>query len=368
MSLAGVYVHIPFCKSKCPYCDFYSIVGDKKIQKEYVDAVLNNINNTKKYKDADTLYFGGGTPVLLDAKLLEQIVNAVKNKFNLLDEITLEANPCITTKDKLIELYKAGFNRISFGMQSANQNELDYLGRNHVNQDIINAVTWAKEAGFKNISIDIMLGTPKQTKLSVKNTLDFLIALDIQHISAYMLKIEKGTKFDCDDIRNIVPDEDEISDIYLFVCEYLSQNGFVQYEISNFSKKGYESKHNLKYWKYDDYYAFGASAHGFVNGVRYSYPRDIKQYIETNGENYIIEQYDKCDVQEYLMLRLRLTEGLNLKELSCKYNVDIDGLIKVSDKFIKYDLMQKNNDNVYLNPKGFLLSNYIISEFMLYIS
>lgn len=367
MSLAGVYVHIPFCKSKCPYCDFYSVVSNEQLQKEYVRAVINNINATKVYQQADTLYFGGGTPILLDTQLIGEIINTVKSKFNLSGEITLEANPCITTKEKLNKLFKAGVNRISFGMQSSNQDELDYLGRKHINQDVINAVTWAKEAGFKNISVDIMLGTPKQTKKSIKHTLDFLIALDIQHISAYMLKIEEGTKFDCEEIRNIVPNEDDVSDIYLFVCDYLKENGFMQYEISNFSKKGYESKHNLKYWKYDYYYAFGASAHGFVNGIRYSYPRDLKEYIKTDGQNFVIEDYTVNSIEEYLMLRFRLSEGLNLKKFEDKFKVNTDKIMQVADKFIKYNLMEKHEDNLVLNSNGFLLSNYIISEFMLCI-
>lgn len=369
MSLAGIYVHIPFCSSKCPYCDFYSVVSDGKLHDIYIKAVVNDIITTKKYKDADTLYFGGGTPILINDNYIKSIIDICKQKFNLNYncEITLEANPCITTKQKLYNLYKAGVNRLSFGMQSSNDEELFVLGRKHKNKDVKNSVKWAKEVGFKNISVDIMLGTPKQTIESVKNTLDFLLSLDIQHISAYMLKVEKGTKFDCDYIKSMIADEDLVSDIYLFVCEYLEKNGFIQYEISNFSKKGYESKHNLKYWQYDDYYGFGASAHGFINNERYSYPRDINQYINTNGKNKTIDDYIKNNIEEYLMLNLRLTKGINLNDFQQKYNVNVEKIKNTSKKFIDFGLMKESENILYLTPKGFLLSNYIISHLMLCI-
>lgn len=368
MSLAGVYVHIPFCKTKCPYCDFYSVVSNENLQEQYKNAVINDILNTQKYKDVNTLYFGGGTPILMDENYIKSIIDTVKEKFNLKGEITLEANPCITTYEKLKRLYDAGVNRISFGMQSASEEELKILGRKHLNEEVCNAVKNAKKAGFENISVDIMLATPRQTINSIKKTLDFVLSLDIEHISAYMLKIEKGTKFDCDEIFNSLPDEDEVSDIYLFVCEYLEKNGFYQYEISNFCKKGYESKHNLKYWNLDEYYAFGASAHGYVNGKRYFYPRDLKEYIDTNGENKIYENSQDINLlEEYIMLKLRLVDGVDLKQLQKKFSVDIEKIKNSVKKFIENDLMTLNYDRLSITKKGFLLSNYIISDILMCI-
>lgn len=368
MKPLGIYIHIPFCETKCPYCDFYSMCGDEKKKEEYIQTVIHAMKRVSQPVSADTLYIGGGTPTLIDTKLLAQVIQTARSEFSLSGEITLEANPCSVTESMLRELRRGGFNRISFGIQSAVGAELRRLGRRHSPEQAAQAVAWAKKAGFENISVDIMLGIPGQTIESISDTLKFVAQLGVQHISAYLLKIEPGTSFDCEEIRRSIPDEDESSDIYLYTCSQLEKMGFSQYEISNFSLPGMESKHNLKYWQGEEYLGFGPSAHGFYCGKRYYYPRSIDEYICSGGENALLEEQEVNLLEEAVLLGLRLKKGISPKELEKRFSVNCDGLKKKAELYISYGYMEQKNEFLSLTPRGFLLSNRIIADMLSGIS
>ncbi len=275
----GLYIHVPFCKNKCPYCDFYSLKLTQETEKKYTEAVIRNLEQFKG-ETLDTIYFGGGTPSILSAHSFYCIFKAI-NKFFKLDnaEITLEANPSVTDIKKLKSLKNVGFNRISFGVQSCDDNELKQLGRIHNFSTAKTAILNASQAGFENISCDVMLGIIGQTKQSLENTIDKLTSLPINHISAYILKIEENTPYNCEAILKKLPCEDLVCDLYEFGQNLLSSKGFNQYEVSNFSKKGFESKHNLKYWECKEYIGIGPSAHSFYNKKRYYCPPCVDEFI-----------------------------------------------------------------------------------------
>ncbi|MFA5658748.1 MAG: radical SAM family heme chaperone HemW, partial [Oscillospiraceae bacterium] len=268
----GLYFHIPFCMRKCPYCDFYSLVFSEEMQDEFTAAVVRNILSCGG-ESVDTIYFGGGTPSLLSAESYVKIFKAISDNFKLESpEISLEANPGTIDYNKLKRLRELGFNRISFGVQSLSDNELSALGRIHTSAQAENAVILAKSAGFENISADIILGLIGQDENSLSSTIDRLCSLPVSHISAYMLKIEKNTPFNSPEIIRQLPDDEKTADIYLFAAEKLEKNGFLQYEISNFSKPGLECRHNLKYWRCEEYIGIGPSAHSYFNNKRYFSP------------------------------------------------------------------------------------------------
>lgn len=366
MKPLGLYVHIPFCARKCPYCDFYSLVSTPDMQEAYTRAVLAHMKRMPDDLVADTLYFGGGTPILMKPELLGQIVECAQQKFHLSGEITLEANPCATTLPILEQLHACGFNRISFGMQSAVEAELRILGRQHTPEQVAQAITWAKQAGFTNLSADIMLDVPQQTRDSLDSTLDFIQALEIQHVSAYLLKIEPYTAFDCDTIRAQVPDEDLAADLYLHTVHRLASMGFAQYEISNFAKPGAESRHNLKYWHAEEYLGFGPSAHGFWQGERYDYPRDLNAYIASAGQNRLLEQRQTSTsaLEEAIMLGLRLTEGVEWGSLEQRFGLDTTRMRRLASQYTQYGLMKQEHGRASLTPNGFLVSNSILAEFL----
>lgn len=338
---AGLYIHIPFCKNKCPYCDFFSVKYNKTYAEKYVDKVIEQMKNYNG--EFDTVYFGGGTPSILEPELIGKLLNAANNHFDIDNnsEITIECNPSKDLKNDF-KLYKAyGINRISIGMQSAVDKERFALGRSAGKAQIEKAVNDAKSAGIDNISLDLMIGTPKQTVNSIDETFDFIQKMNIQHISTYMLKIEPKTKFFEIKDKLILPDEDSVSDMYLKTVKVLSELGFNQYEISNFAKTGYESRHNLKYWKLIPYLGLGISAHSFWNNRRF--------YCNSDFE--IIDDGSGGDTNEKIMLGLRLSQGIEKSILNKDYK-----------KFIKIGLIKENDTNIFLTPEGMLLSNIIINE------
>ncbi len=355
---SGLYIHIPFCVKKCNYCDFYSIGGKSTVADEYITAVKNEI---KKYDNVQwkTVYFGGGTPSLLTPQQVTDILSGLIIAPNA--EITLEANPETVTLEKLQGYRKAGVNRISFGVQTAKQQSLETLGRIHFNQKVTEAFENAKKAGFENISGDVMLGLPDYSNKELDDTVQLLSDLGATHISAYMLKIEQGTPF-AKNIPQNLPDEDAMSDFYLYACEKIESMGYRQYEISNFAKEGCQSQHNNIYWKLENYVGIGPSAHSCFNGKRFYYPRDIKQFIENpqtipDGE---------VDIDEYIMLSLRLKSGLNLAELKEKWNKELTPLqLKKLEMLEKQGLITFENNTVSLTPKGFLVENAIACEIMM---
>ncbi len=365
MKNIGLYLHIPFCKSKCPYCDFYSFSGKDTEKDEYTkvlkDKILTSIS-TLQCK-GDTLYIGGGTPSALGAKNLKILVDTCKKDFLTDDaEITVECNPHGLDEDFFKTLFDCGVNRISMGLQSAVDSERRILGRLSDRKQVENAVKMAQKVGFENITLDVMLGIPNQTEKSLNETLDFCISLDVPHISAYMLKLEENTHFYKNQSKYNFPDDDLTADLYLQMCETLENHGIMQYEISNFSKKGFESRHNLKYWHCEEYLGLGPSAHSFLDGKRFYFDRDFKSFMDGNSP---INDGVGGDFTEYAMLNLRLVEGLNENKVFERFGHNIPKETYDKSKiFIDNGYMLKNEKSLALTRKGFLMSNTILSEIL----
>lgn len=341
---AGLYIHIPFCRSKCPYCDFYSVKYDKALAEVYTERLIDEM---KKYRGTfDTVYFGGGTPSILEPELIGKILDAVKNQFEIdkNSEITVECNPSKNLECDFEKYASCGVNRVSIGMQSAVDKERFALGRSAGQQQVAKAVLDAKNAGMENISLDLMLGTPHQTLDSLDETFDFINKMNVTHISAYMLKIEEGTKFFKIKDKLTLPDEDTVSDMYLKTISSLKDLGFNQYEISNFSKPGFESRHNLKYWRLIPYLGLGKSAHSFWKGRRFYYDGAFNKIDDGEGGS----------AEERIMLGLRLNEGID------KSLLKDDGY----KKFVKMNLLNEAKQKISLTAQGMLVSNIIIGELL----
>ena len=363
MSL-GIYLHIPFCKKKCPYCDFYSICN-LSLKENYVSALIKSIEfYSDKNKCVDSIYFGGGTPSLLSTDDISSILHSVQNNFHVENpEITLEANPSSLSKTYLERLLKTGVNRLSIGVQSLDDNELSCLGRLHSKNQAISVIEDAKSAGFKNISADLMIGISHQTDASLIQSIEKLSELGVTHISSYLLKIEENTHYyEIKDKLNL-PDDDEMADRYLLSVETLSRFGYKQYEISNFSKEGFESKHNLKYWRLEEYLGLGPGAHSFYNNERFYFERNLNSFLEmARNENFTPFSNGAPNLkEEYVMLSLRLHDGISLKKAK-ELGIDTSLILSVSQPFIKAGYMILNGENLYFTPKGFLVSNEIISK------
>ena len=365
MKNIGLYLHIPFCKSKCPYCDFYSFSGKETEKDEYTrvlnERILSSISPL--HCKGDTLYIGGGTPSVLGAENLATLVNTCRKDF-LTDnaEITVECNPHGLNEDFFKTLYNSGVNRISLGLQSAVDSERRMLGRLSDRNQVENAVKTAQRVGFKNITLDVMLGIPEQTEKSLNDTLDFCISLGVPHISAYMLKIEENTHLYKNQHKYDFPDDDLTADLYLQMCETLENQGIMQYEISNFSKKGFESRHNLKYWHCEEYLGLGPSAHSFMDGKRFYFDRDFNAFVNGNSP---IQDGNGGDFTEYAMLNLRLVEGLNKNNVFDKFGHNIPKEIYEKSKiFIDNGYMTKTENGLALTRKGFLMSNSIMAEIL----
>lgn len=343
MNKAGLYFHIPFCKSKCPYCDFYSTKYCEDNARIYVNQLINNI---KQYQGSfDTVYFGGGTPSILPAEYIGQILNSARKQFDIDDksEVTIECNPSKNLSEDFKIYADCGINRVSIGMQSAVDKERFALGRSAGKIQVEKAINDARNAGINNISLDVMLGTPKQSIDSLNETFDFIRSMGVQHISAYMLKLEENTKFFEIQEKLDLPNEDIVGDMYLKTVEILDSMGLHQYEISNFAKAGFESRHNTKYWTLDEYLGLGKSAHSFWQGKRF--------YFDENW-NKIDDGIGGTD-EERIMLGLRLTKGVS-KAL----------ITKDFSQYIKMGLMKDLGDNIALSPQGMLVSNTIINSLL----
>lgn len=359
--MKGIYIHVPFCLSKCPYCDFYSMRSDEGTMERYTRAVIRDIESCCDGISADTVYFGGGTPSVLGAERLLRILAALRKKFRLVSpEITVECNPASTSLEFFQALSEGGVNRISLGMQSAVDNERRILGRISDRKVIRENVENIKKAKIGNISVDLMLGVPFQTSESLLASIMFITQLDVQHVSAYMLKIEEGTFFHKRQKLLPFPDEDSTCEMYLFLCDYMEKLGFKQYEISNFAKFGYKSRHNLKYWHDEEYISFGPAAHSFCDGKRYYYERDLEKYIASPEK---IPDGDGGDKKEYAMLALRLTEGLKADKYKEKFGEEIPKEFEeLCEEYRKMGLMKKSGLSYSMTPQGFLISNTIIGN------
>ena len=359
----GVYLHIPFCRSKCPYCDFFSSRGSEAEYDSYTAALTDRIKewSDRIKRTADTVYFGGGTPSVLGTDRLCSVLDSVRGSFGVKDgaEITLEVNPESGRSLDYSKLAAHGFNRLSIGLQSANENELRQLGRLHRLDEVAQTVSMAQSSGINNISLDLMLGIPFQTKESLRRSIDYCASLDARHISAYLLKIEEGTVFDRRRDKLILPDDDAQSELYLFAVDYMSSLGYEQYEISNFAKPGFESRHNTLYWRLDDYIGIGPSAHSFLDGKRFYYPRSMEEFL--NGS--VIDDGTGGDEKEFIMLSLRLKSGLDYSSYENRFARPLPRRVLDSvERFTSLGYMESDGSHASLTPKGFLISNYIISE------
>ena len=358
----GLYLHIPFCDGKCHYCSFFSRHLNESAMDEYAEQLKKAIVQWGGRLDRtlDTVYFGGGTPSLLGHLRLIAILDAVKDSFSIANgaEITVEVNPSTTERLDFAALRNAGFNRLSIGLQSANDNELKRLGRRHSVEDARITANAAKAAGFDNISLDVMLAIPEQTVDSLHHTLDFCADCGVQHISSYILKIEPETRFYAERDQLHLFNEDAQAAFYEETVKTLEKLGYPQYEISNFAKKGFESRHNLKYWHDEEYLGLGPSAHSFINGKRFYYDNSFERFYA--GE--IVDEGPGGDEEEYIMLALRLTEGLRFDAYEMRFGKSVSGKLPDKARLLEEKgLVKLSPSSLSLTVKGFLVSNSVIA-------
>lgn len=366
----GIYIHIPFCASKCGYCDFYSLAGCERLMPKYHNALIEHINEaSQQLQDyyTDTVYFGGGTPSFYGARRICEIFNALKCSALVYKtaEVTMECNPDSIKKRDMNTLLEAGVNRLSIGAQSANDDILKLIGRRHNWKQVETAVKNARSAGFKNISLDLIYGLPSQSKADWADTLTKAISLKPEHLSCYGLKLEEGTPMYGYKDSPMLPDDDEQADMYLYTVETLERFGYRQYEISNFAQSGFESKHNLKYWNLRDYMGFGPGAHSCVGGIRYSYVKDLRRYISgIQSEDTIIDEYEKVDLlaraSEYIMLGMRTTRGISEREYHNIYRSDFKPIEALLLEYERKGWSRLDEGRWHFTPSGFLLSNLLI--------
>ncbi|ACL76328.1 radical SAM family heme chaperone HemW [Ruminiclostridium cellulolyticum] len=374
---AGLYIHVPFCSSKCNYCDFNSYTGKIDHADNYFKSLKKEIELYKaelRHYIINTIFIGGGTPSVVNEQYILEILEKCRTEYNISEncEISIESNPGTLSNEKLKAYKNAGINRISIGLQAYQDKLLKYLGRCHSHKDFTESVKNAKSAGFENINGDIIFGIPGQSLGDWKETLDYLVSLGINHISAYSLKIEEETKFGrMEEQGSLVPVEDELDrEMYHYAVDYLNENGLKQYEISNFAKEGYECKHNLIYWKCVDYLGLGAGAHSCLKNTRFSNQISIEGYIDylNRGEKPLYEKNpleftDK--MSEYMFLGLRLTAGVSGKEFYELFNRNMFTMYK--DIFARLEnksLIKITGDTVKLTRLGLDLANQVFLEFV----
>lgn len=381
MKELGIYIHIPFCKSKCIYCDFNSFVDKEELIEKYISSVKKEIQseaNNYKMENAliKTIYIGGGTPSFIDGKYIKEILDIIKLNFSLDKnaEITIEVNPGTTNLQKLKTYYENGINRLSVGLQSSNNELLKQIGRIHNYNQFLDTIKYAKKVGFKNINVDVMLGLPNQTIYDVEDTLNNIIKLELTHISIYSLIVEPKTKIEklINNGKLQLVDEEIERYMYWFAKRKLEENEYIHYEISNFSKIDYRSKHNVDCWNQKEYIGFGVSASSYKNKIRYKNIDDIEQYIKNienkeQNKNRIIEEIQTVDsmMNEYMLLGLRKINGININEFRKKFNKT--PLIQFNDqlsKLIKEDLIAITTDNIRLTKRGLNLANLVWEEFI----
>lgn len=360
--IKNAYVHIPFCIRKCNYCSFVSGINISR-KEQYIDVLIQEIKNNYKKEELETLYFGGGTPSLLSENDIEKIISLFNLNKNA--EITLEVNPETVEKEKFKKIKNIGINRISLGIQTFDNSILKLIGRNHDEQNIYNAVEIIKNSGFDNISIDLIYGLPNQTKEIFEQDITKAINLDIQHISTYGLKIEENSFF-YKNMPSNLPDDEQQAEMFLFLCDLLKENNFIHYEISNFTKKGFESKHNCSYWKNKNYYGFGLNASGYENNIRYKNQSNFEKYLlNPLKKEEIIKLTNQEIMEDEIFLALRLENGINIDEINEKYNINFEDKYKeIINKYQKLDLLKIENRHCKLTKQGILLSNEVMSEFI----
>ena len=372
----GLYIHIPFCASKCGYCDFYSCAGQERRMKEYQTALLAHIEESlpqMRQYFIDTVYIGGGTPSHYGAHFLCEILQTIKSGGRLLRdaEITVEMNPDSMSLTDLRMLKKEGVNRISMGVQSANNSILQTIGRRHTYAQAFKAYNTARQVGFKNISVDLMYGLPNQTKEDWADTLSKIIRWKPDHISCYGLKLEEGTPmYQVYHDTPVIPDDDTQADMYTYASDLLERFGYTRYEISNFSRRGFESQHNLRYWRLENYMGFGPGAHSCMDNLRYSYIRDLDGYIRgVLDGGIIVDEYEQVSgieiANEYLMLGMRTTEGIDPVDYTKRFRADFGPLNEKLEFFRTKGWTTLSEQGRWsFTTSGFLVSNILINELL----
>lgn len=382
MKKLGIYIHIPFCKQKCFYCDFVSYANQDKYFQKYVQALNKEINNFIENNEFEvqTIYIGGGTPSLIDAKYIEEILR-IFEKRNLLKEVkevTIEVNPGTVTEEKLRNYKNSGVNRLSIGLQSTEDKILKQIGRIHCYDDFLNTYKMARKVGFKNINVDVMIGLPNQKILDVKNSLEKIIKLEPEppnHISVYSLIVEENTPIEkmLESGELELPDEELERNMYWYVKNFLELNGYKHYEISNFAKLGNESKHNLDCWNQKEYVGFGVAAHSYIDDVRYGNIGNVEEYIKNceNGEfgkNKVIDEVENdifSKEKEFMLIGLRKIEGVLIQDFKNKFGENPIFVFKDElKKLVDEDLLIVDFDRIKLTNKGLDLANIVWENFV----
>lgn len=384
----GLYIHIPFCKKKCEYCDFKSYEGKEAFIEKYIKWLkyelkevgegnrLDYENNLDKLAIVKTIYIGGGTPSIIDEMYISQIIDVIKENYTLSDdvEVTIEVNPGTVTENKLEVYKKSGINRLSIGLQETHNNILKSLGRIHTYEEFINTYNIARKVGFGNINVDLMLRLPKQSIEDLQESVQNIINLKPEHISIYSLIIEEGTPFYSKLEKNeiILPEDEVERKMYWTVKKMLEKEGYIHYEISNFAKKGFESKHNLACWNQEEYIGFGVAAHSYTNNVRYSNIDDIEKYIsnfetENETDNFVFheKQTISSKMKEFMMLGLRKINGITIQDFKNKFGANpIFVYRKELEKLVNEELIEIDGDYIKLTKKGLDLANLVWEEFV----
>ena len=373
----GLYIHIPFCVKKCAYCDFLSWKGSDEEREAYVQALEKEISSYSEFaKDyrVSTVFFGGGTPSVLEGEQTERILKKIRDTFRVEKdaEITLEMNPGTAQKEKLLLYRELGINRLSIGLQSVKNENLKLLGRIHTYGDFLDSYRMAREAGFDNISADLISSLPGQTLEEWKEELEILQETPLEHISVYQLIIEKGTEFyeKYGEHEELLPDEETSREIYLWTGKYLKEHGFEQYEISNYARPSRKSRHNLRYWERKDYLGLGLGAATMVHNIRMSNTRDWEKYIEgSQNPKRLREEVEFLEeprqMEEFMFLGLRKTEGVSRKEFRRIFGRDLDMVYeKALQKHLENGMLEASKDRIRLSQAGILVSNQVLSDFI----
>ena len=385
----GIYVHIPFCKKKCEYCDFKSFVGKENMIDQYMKWVNyelksigegNRLDYEKNLDDliiVKTIYIGGGTPSILPPKYISDILNTIKDNYTIDNknlEVTIEVNPGTVNEEKLTKYKECGINRLSIGLQATQNEVLNTLGRIHTYNDFLDTYNVARKIGFNNINVDLMIGIPGQSLEDVQESIEEIIKLSPEHISTYSLIIEEGTPFFDKLVKNEItlPDEEIERQMYWMVKKKLEEAGYIHYEISNFAKKGYESKHNLACWNQEEYVGVGAAAHSYTNNVRYSNVCEIEEYINKNKNNnetnnFILHEKQTKDskMKEFMLLGLRKINGIQVQEFKNRFGENPIYLYrKELNKLVNENLLEIDGDTIKLTKKGLDLANLVWEEFV----
>ena len=381
MKELGIYVHIPFCKQKCYYCDFISYANKEEKTKEYVECIQKEIEiESKKYSkdeyEITTIYFGGGTPSYISALYIENIINVIKLNYNVKDnaEITIEINPGTVNEEKILIYEKIGINRVSIGLQTTNDKLLKQIGRIHTYEEFLNCYKLVSKSKINNINVDLMLALPNQIIEDLEESLQKVINLKPNHISLYSLILEEGTKLEKMVSENIVklPEEDMEREMYWKTKRILEKNGYNHYEISNFAKEGYKSKHNMNCWNQKEYLGFGVAAHSYVNRKRYCNTNNIEEYISNIKKGKIENNRTVCEIQnkideqkEFMMLGLRKIDGIDIQEFKNKFVENpIYVFHKELEKLVNEDLIEIDLDKIKLTNKGLDFANLVWEKFV----